>query len=82
MECDLAKGDIIAFSNDNGDGAIWINIGEEDKDPIFFGNSYSGMGDFEVVVPEDGRYRIECTGRKAKGAIRFVISESENPPHL
>ena len=73
MEYDLRKGDIIAISHDYAGGEIFINIGQEDKEPIFYGNSYSGMGDFTVEIQEDGRYKIECFGRRAKGVIGFVI---------
>ena len=73
MEYDLRKGDIIAVSHDYDGGEIYINIGQEDKEPIFYGNSYSGMGDFTVEIQEDGRYKIECSGRRAKGVIGFVI---------
>lgn len=73
MEYDLKEGDIIAFSHDYEGGEIFISIGEENKDPVFFGNSYSKMGDFTIEIHEDGRYKIECFGRRAKGIIRFVI---------
>lgn len=73
MEYDLKKGDIVAVSHDYEGGEIFISIGEEDKTPAFYGNSYSEMGDFSVGIPEDGKYRIECSGRRAKGIISFVI---------
>ena len=73
MEYDLKEGDIVAVSHVYISGEIFISIGEEDKTPVFFGNSYGEMGDFTVGIPEDGRYRIECSGRKMKGLIRFAI---------
>ena len=72
-EYDLKEGDILAVSHVYDGGEIFISIGEEDKTPVFFGNSYGEMGDFTVGIPEDGRYRIECSGHRAKGIIRFVI---------
>lgn len=74
MEYDLKEGDIVAVSHVYVGGEIFISIGEEDETPVFFGNSYGEMGDFTVGIPEDGRYRIECSGRRMKGLIRFVIN--------
>lgn len=73
MEYDLKEGDIVAVTHVYVGGEIFISIGEEDKTPVFYGNSYGEMGDFTVGIPEDGRYRIECSGRRMKGLIRFVI---------
>lgn len=74
MEYDLKVGDTIAFSHEYEGGEIFISIGEENKDPVFYGNSYSEMGDFTIEIHEDGRYRIVCSGRRAKGVIRFAIN--------
>lgn len=74
-EYELKKGDIISVSHDYDGGGIFISIGEENKEPIFYGNSYDGMGDFTVEIEEDGRYKIECSGRRAKGVIIFAIKE-------
>lgn len=74
MEYDLREGDVIAVSHDYEGGEIFIRVGEEGKDPVFFGNSYGEMGDFTLEIQEDGRYKIECSGRRAKGVIEFVIN--------
>lgn len=74
MEYDFKKGDRIAFRSDDYDGAeLYIRIGEENKDPVFYGNSYDKMGDFTIEIEEDGRYQIECRGRRVKGIIEFSI---------
>lgn len=74
MEYDLKKGDCIAVETSGYDGlALYICIGEENKEPAFFGNSYGEMGDFTVEIMEDGHYQIECSGRKGKGVIAFDI---------
>lgn len=73
MEYNLKKGDCISVSHEYDGGELSIRIEEEHKPPIFYGNSYSGFGDFTVEIQEDGFYRIECSGRGAKGVIRFVI---------
>lgn len=72
-EYNLKKGDLIAVSHDFGGGEIFIRIGEENKDPVFYGNSYGEFDDFTVGIQEDGCYKIECSGRRAKGVIRFEI---------
>lgn len=72
-EYDLKKGDLIAVSHQYEDGELYISIGEENKEPAFYGNSYGGMGNFTVEIVEDGHYRIKCRGRKAKGVVEFVI---------
>lgn len=73
MEYNLKKGDVIEVSHQYDGGEIFIRIGEEGKEPIFYGNSYSGMGNFTVEIQEDGCYAIECSGRRAKGAVRFAM---------
>lgn len=72
-EYNLKKGDLIAVSHDSDGGEIFIRIGEENKEPVFWGNSYDEFDDFTVGIQEDGCYKIECSGRKAKGVIRFKI---------
>lgn len=72
-EYNLKKGDLIAVSHDYNGGEIFIRIGEEHKNPIFYGNNYGEFDDFTVGIQEDGCYKIECSGRRAKGVIRFVI---------
>lgn len=74
MEYDLKKGDVIAVSHDYDGGEIFISIGQEEKTPVFYGNSRDGMGDFTVEIQEDGRYKIECSGRRARGVVKFTIS--------
>lgn len=72
-EYNLKKGDLIAVSHDSDGGEIFIRIGEENKEPVFWGNSYGEFDDFTVGIQEDGCYKIECSGRRAKGVIRFEI---------
>ncbi len=73
MEYRLKKGDCISVSHQHDGGELSIRIEEEHEYPVFYGNSYNGFGDFTVEIQEDGDYRIECSGRGAKGAIRFDI---------
>lgn len=73
MEYNLKKGDKIEVSHEYEDGEIYISVGEENKEPIFYGNSYSEMDDFTLTIQEDGCYKIKCSGRRAKGVINFVI---------
>ena len=76
-EYELKKGDIIEVSHEYENGGIYISVGEENKEPIFFGNSYSEIDDFSLKIQEDGCYIIKCSGRNAKGTIRFVIKDSK-----
>lgn len=70
----LKKGDCIVVRSSGYEGAsLYISIGEEDKEPAFFGNSYGEMGDFSVEIMEDGRYRIQCSGKNGKGTVDFCI---------
>ena len=69
----LKKGDRIAVEHDFDGGELFIRIGEEGKDPVFYGNSFGEMDDFTIEVQEDGYYVMECSGRNAKGAVRFMI---------
>lgn len=75
MEYNLKKGDLIAVSHQYDGGELSIRIEDGHESPVFYGNSYDGFGDFTVEIQEDGHYRIECTGRRAKGVIRFVIKQ-------
>lgn len=72
-EYNLKQGDIVETRHDYDSGSLFISIGEEDKEPVFYGNSYNGMGNFTVEIKKDGCYRIKCSGRNAKGVIKFVI---------
>lgn len=74
MEYNLRKGDVIAVDSRRFEGGeLFISVGIENQEPVFYGNSYGSMGDFTVEIQEDGCYRIECSGRGAKGVISFVI---------
>lgn len=74
MEYNLRKGDVIAVNSHEFEaGELFICVGKENKEPVFYGNSYGSMGDFTIEIQEDGRYRIECSGRGLKGVIRFDI---------
>ena len=75
MEYNLRKGDVIAVdSHEFKGGELFIRVGIENKEPVFYGNSYGSMGDFTVEIQEDGCYQIECSGRGAKGVISCVIN--------
>lgn len=69
----LKEGSVIEVSHDYEGGRIYISVGEENKDPIFYGNSYSEIGDFALEIQEDGYYIIKCSGQNAMGTIQFVI---------
>ena len=77
MEYELKEGDIIEVSHEYEAGQIYISVGMENREPVFYGNSYSELEDFSLLIQEDGRYIIKCSGRNAKGTIQFVIKELE-----
>lgn len=74
---EFKQGDIIVVKHEQDGGNLSINIGEEGKEPIFFGNG-PDMGYFSVEIQEDGCYIIKCSGEKMKGVVRFNIKR-ENP---
>ncbi len=71
----LRKGDTITAHHDYSGGELSIRIGEEGQKPIFLGNSYHKIEDFTIKIQQDGHYKIECSGRGAKGTIRFAIQQ-------
>lgn len=72
-EYDLKKGDSIEVVHKAEDGEIYIRIGKEKEEPIFYGNTYAEFDHFTVEVQEDGCYQIECSGKRAKGTLEFTI---------
>ncbi len=72
-EYELEKGDVIEVTHQSDGGKIFISIAKTDEEPIFYGNTYDEFEDFSVEIQEDGCYRIECSGKKAKGKVEFII---------
>lgn len=69
---ELKKGDLITVKHEKDGGEIFINIAEEGKEPVFFGNG-PDLGSFYVEIQEDGCYIIKCSGDKMRGYVTFNI---------
>lgn len=72
-EFDLKKGDIVWVYHQGNGGRLYISIGKENEEPVFYGNTQTSFGDFSVEIQEDGLYTIECSGKRARGMVEFVI---------
>ena len=72
-EFDLKKGDTVWVHHQGDGGRLYISIGKENEEPVFYGNTYASFDDFAVEIQEDGLYRIECSGKRAKGTVEFTI---------
>lgn len=68
LEYDLKKDSRIAVRHENDGGGLHIQVETESGEPLFCGNC-----DFTLEIPKDGRYRITCSGRRAKGTVRLTI---------
>ena len=72
-EYNLKKGDSVAVSHEAEGGELYISIKKENEEPVFYGNTFGEWDDFSVNIQEDGCYQITCSGKKAKGTVRFTI---------
>ena len=69
----LKKGDNIHVTHDATDGELYIRIGKENEQPVFYGNTFAEFDDFTVEVQEDGCYELECSGKRAEGTVEFAV---------
>ena len=69
----LKKGDNIHVTHDAADGELYIRIGKENEQPVFYGNTFAEFDDFTVEVQEDGCYELECSGKRAEGTVEFAV---------
>ncbi|MGN0142749.1 MAG: hypothetical protein ACI4AD_11015 [Roseburia sp.] len=66
----------IGWVHHKGDGGrLYISIGKENEGSVFYGNTYASFGDFSVEIQEDDLYRIESSGKRAKGTVEFTIEQ-------
>lgn len=72
-EYELKKGDSVWVTHESDGGELYISIGKEDEEPIFYGNTYASFDEFSVEIQEDGCYLIKCSGKRARGKIEFNI---------
>lgn len=64
----LKQGDTLHVKYIKEAGKLEIKIYYYVTEPIYQSNDLETC-DFDVVIPEDGRYYIEVTGQKAKGKL-------------
>ena len=73
MEYELKPGDEIHVSHDAQNGELYISIGIEGEEPVFFGNTFSEFEDFSVEIQKEGLYVIKCSGKDTRGKVEFEI---------
>lgn len=73
-EYEAQKGDQIAIGHDIDDGYIEITI-EDSEGQVLASQSYEDWSEDiqTIVVPKDGRYRIICKGRHARGNVQVNL---------
>ena len=70
----LEKNDVLDVEYSIDEGKMDFTIEKENAKPVYKGNDIAG-GKFEVIVPEDGAYKITV---KAKYASGMILIKTEN----
>lgn len=66
----LLKGDELQIEYSHELGSIDIYVGMDQNYPLYIGKEQTN-GEFVLIVPEDGNYRISVFGHNAAGHISF-----------
>lgn len=66
------EGDTLHVSFSIAKGTVDLLIGMEGQSPIYRGNAISD-GDFGVVVPQSGDYKITVNAKKAAGELEVKL---------
>ena len=53
-------------------GHLYLSVTEIGKEPVFYGDSYN-FGYYTYEIQNDGRFRIEISGKKATGIVEVTI---------
>ncbi len=72
-EYELKPGDSIYVNHDGDGGEMYISIGKDPQNLIFYGNTFDEFGEFAVSIEESGIYQIKCVGKRAKGKLEVEI---------
>lgn len=68
------KDDVFAVNFRIDSGYVDFVIGMDGRYPIYTGNDINN-GVFDVIVPEDGEYRITINARHAAGFVEVYVKE-------
>ena len=66
----LAAGEQLRVFLAHSAGDIDLTVGRPGKEPLYTGKAQANA-EFVLTAPEDGVYRIDVTGRHAKGRVSF-----------
>lgn len=66
----LQEGDSLAVDVTTNSGALTIEIGQKDEQPIYTGSDFP-EGGFTVNIHDDGRYYITLIADEHSGAVKF-----------
>ncbi len=69
----LSEGDRLQVRIHNDRGNVDLRIAMTGKDPVYTGSGQK-QGDFSVVIPESGEYRVSIRGHEAEGWTSFDVS--------
>lgn len=67
----LAENEQLRVEYTHQSGNIDISVGRQGKAPVYTGTGQTD-GEFTLVIPEAGVYRISVTGHQAKGRAEFI----------
>jgi len=67
------KEDIIVLEIEKEEGSIDIVIYDQNENEIYRGNG-NLVKKFTIDIKNDGKYRIEIDGNRAKGSLKFLIT--------
>ena len=66
----LNEGDSLAVDVTTNSGALTIEIGQRDEEPIYTGSDFP-KGGFTVNIHDDGRYYITLIADEHSGGVKF-----------
>lgn len=72
-EYELKSGDTVYITHEGESGELYISIGMEGEQPIFYGNTFDEFGEFSVEIQENGVYQITCIGKSAQGKLEVEV---------
>lgn len=73
----LKKGQKLGVALELETGKVSVRIGKAGEPEIYKGTDLFESAQFDLIVPQNGRYHICVSGKDARGKIEFKVTENE-----
>lgn len=70
----LQENDIVDVQIVSDAGKLSIIFQKNDETPIYEDNEISSSQSFQILIKEDGDYKVTVKGYRAKGSVSFIKS--------